>query len=252
MSITVWSYNELIQTQEDLSNKLANNSVLGFDYKHLFSALTFVVCIPLSGWLADQKFGNFKVFRAGCVLMFLGSVSLCLEILVLKNIDSNGRGSFIASIVAASLTDLVFLSGGSASLVTVFQLGLDQMPDASSTDIINYILWYFISVAVGFWSSNSLYQIIKDCSSQQLFFQIWSLYPIFCTSILLCSLFVFGEKWLIIEPKSPQSLKDIYRVLKFAAKHKSPLNRSAFTYWEEDIPSRLDLGKSRYGGPFTI
>ena len=252
MSITVWSYNELIQTQEDLSNKLANNSVSGFDFKHLFSALTFVVCIPLSGWLADQKFGNFKVFRAGCVLMFLGSVSLCLEILVLTYIDSNGRGSFIASIVAASLTNLVFLSGGSACLVTVFQFGLDQMPDASSTDTINYILWYCISVTVGFWSSNSLYQIIKDCSSQQPFFQIWSLYPIFCTSILLCSLFVFGEKWLIIEPKSPQSLKDIYRVLKFAAKHKSPLNRSAFTYWEEDIPSRLDLGKSRYGGPFTI
>ena len=51
--------------------------------------------------------------------------------------------------------------------------------------------------------------------------------------------------------KSPQSLKTIYRVLKFAAKHKSPLNRSAFTYWEEDIPSRIDLGKSKYGGPFT-
>ncbi len=29
------------------------------------------------------------------------------------------------------------------------------------------------------------------------------------------------------------------------------LNRSAFTYWEENIPSRLDLGKSRFGGPFT-
>ena len=23
------------------------------------------------------------------------------------------------------------------------------------------------------------------------------------------------------------------------------------SHWEEDIPSRLDLGKSRYGGPFT-
>ena len=89
--------------------------------------------------------------------MFLGSVLLCLGILVLTNIDSNGRGTFITSIIVASLTNLVFLSGGSACLVTVFQLGLDQMPDASSTDIINYILWFFISVAVGFWSSNSLY-----------------------------------------------------------------------------------------------
>ncbi len=70
-------------------------------------------------------------------------------------------------------------------------------------------------------------------------------------SILCCSLFLLAPKWLILEPKSPQSLKIIYQVLKFAAKHKAPLNRSALTYWEEDIPSRMDLGKSRYGGPFT-
>ena len=31
----------------------------------------------------------------------------------------------------------------------------------------------------------------------------------------------------------------------------SPVNRSAFTYWENDIPSRIDLGKNKYGGPFT-
>ena len=70
-------------------------------------------------------------------------------------------------------------------------------------------------------------------------------------TILCCSIFLLAPKWLIIEPKSPQSLKIIYQVLKFAAKHKAPLNRSALTYWEEDIPSRMDLGKSRYGGPFT-
>ncbi len=70
-------------------------------------------------------------------------------------------------------------------------------------------------------------------------------------SVVLILDFLLTKKWLIIEPKSPQSLKTIYRVLKFAAKHKAPLNRSALTYWEEDIPSRMDLGKARYGGPFT-
>ena len=54
-----------------------------------------------------------------------------------------------------------------------------------------------------------------------------------------------------MEPKSPQSLKLVFRVLKFAAKHKAPVHRSALTYWEDDIPSRIDLGKSKYGGPFT-
>ncbi len=71
-------------------------------------------------------------------------------------------------------------------------------------------------------------------------------------SIVLISDFFLTPKWLIIEPKSPQSIKTIYRVLKYAAKHKAPTNRSSFTYWEEDVPSRIDLGKTKYGGPFTV
>ena len=45
--------------------------------------------------------------------------------------------------------------------------------------------------------------------------------------------------------------KNIYKVLKYSWKHKVPEHRSAFTYWEEDIPRRIDLGKNKYGGPFT-
>ena len=41
------------------------------------------------------------------------------------------------------------------------------------------------------------------------------------------------------------------KVLKYAAKHKYPVQRSAFTYCENERPTRLDYGKSKYGGPFT-
>ena len=40
-------------------------------------------------------------------------------------------------------------------------------------------------------------------------------------------------------------------MLKYSWKHKVPERRSAFTYWEEDIPRRIDLAKNKYGGPFT-
>ena len=40
-------------------------------------------------------------------------------------------------------------------------------------------------------------------------------------------------------------------MLQYTWQHKCPERRSAFTYWEEDIPPRIDLGKSKYGGPFT-
>ena len=40
-------------------------------------------------------------------------------------------------------------------------------------------------------------------------------------------------------------------MLKYSWNHKVPEHRSAFIYWEEDIPRRIDLGKNKYGGPFT-
>ena len=42
-----------------------------------------------------------------------------------------------------------------------------------------------------------------------------------------------------------------FKVLKYSWKHKVPEHRSALTYWEEDTPRRIDLGKNKYGGPFT-
>ncbi len=43
----------------------------------------------------------------------------------------------------------------------------------------------------------------------------------------------------------------IYKVIKFAIITKHPRCRSAFTYCEDELPSRIDFGKSKYGGPFT-
>ena len=34
-------------------------------------------------------------------------------------------------------------------------------------------------------------------------------------------------------------------------RHKYPLQCSAFTFSEDDKPSRLDFAKAKYGGPFT-
>ena len=40
-------------------------------------------------------------------------------------------------------------------------------------------------------------------------------------------------------------------LLKFAVEHKSPVHRSAFTFCEDELPSRIDFGKEKYGGPFS-
>ena len=76
------------------------------------------------------------------------------------------------------------------------------------------------------------------------------LFVVAVSSLTLCFDF-FCRNWLVFEPVSQNHLKSIYSVLKYAATHKHPARRSALTYWEEDIPLRIDLGKSKYGGPFT-
>ena len=42
-----------------------------------------------------------------------------------------------------------------------------------------------------------------------------------------------------------------YSVVRYAIKHKHPECRSTFTYCEDEPPSRMDFGKSKYGGPCT-
>ena len=207
-----------------------------------------IAFVPIYGWLADVRYGNFKVFRFGASLFFVSTVltSVCL---IIKEEGVNPTVTMVA-ITAAVLGAYL---GVSACAVTALQLGLDQMPDASSDNIISFIKWFIFSGVFGVWISEIILRSTISCAfvGPDNKFIFFSLYPVLAMSILCCSIFLLVPKWLIIEPKSPQSLKIIYQVLKFAAKHKAPLNRSALTYWEEDIPSRMDLGKSRYGGPFT-
>ena len=59
------------------------------------------------------------------------------------------------------------------------------------------------------------------------------------------------RRWFLIEPGGFNPYKLVYRVTKFARQHKIPVQRSAFTYCEDELPSGLDLGKEKYGGCFT-
>ena len=54
------------------------------------------------------------------------------------------------------------------------------------------------------------------------------------------------------KPVLSNPMKLIVQVLNYAPKHKDPEQRSALTYWEEDYPTSLDIGKDKYGGPFKF
>ena len=220
-------------------------------YYGFFLLIPLVICLPLIGWLADAKFGNYKVFKAGAVLMFTAAVVNNTSSLLTENkIITEG---IVALQIIIILSCFVGVIGTATCLLTALQLGLDQMPDAAAANITSFIAWFITALFGGIWVYATVTSVLTDCVQEDRVSQIIViLLPTVCMTVVCCTLFVFGPRCLIIEPKSPRALRTIFQVLKFAAKHKAPLNRSAFTYWEEDIPSRLDLGKSKYGGPFTI
>ena len=71
------------------------------------------------------------------------------------------------------------------------------------------------------------------------------------THVASCRIVLSQKKHFYNETAGFNPFKNIYKVLKYSWKHKVPEHRSAFTYWEDDIPRRIDLGKNKYGGPFT-
>ena len=74
---------------------------------------------------------------------------LCLD-LELKNLYI---ATIFFSIVSKSLTIL----GLACFLITSLQLGLDQMPDASSANITSFVAWFVFSLFAGIWISSILY-----------------------------------------------------------------------------------------------
>ena len=216
------------------------------------TGVSVVAAAPLIGWLTDAKLGNYKVVKIGITLSLLSSVLVSLVSLL--NFNTPLEQNVTLKAVLLALISLIFWAGAFISFINSFQLSLEQIPDASAENIISLISWFAISSTTGYWVGDIVGDLLIDCVDKNytdIVYQALTLFPVMCASVTFISFHLISPKWLIIEPKSPQSLKNIYRVLKFATKHKAPLNRSALTYWEEDIPSKLDLGKSRYGGPFT-
>ena len=251
--VLIWNMlsNTVFGTQNDFYSLFYLDEEPGWVERIASLGVPFILLILsalLSGWLADVYLGHYRVAKVGFILLFASTVLQCLLVVVLEISGEN----FSMALRTLSVSVSVSLSSGSVAmlLVNLPQLGLDQMPDSSTESITSFIVWYVASFFVGYWIGEFASTIGFSCAGEN-FVVVSSLLPVVFTALVLISDIFLTPKWLIINPKSPQAMKTLYKILKFASKHKAPLNRSALTYWEEDIPSRIDLGKSRYGGPFT-
>ena len=205
---------------------------------------------PVYG-LIGERYTRYKV-------MFVGTVSLtigyCVNIAMIPVMGLLQQR--LTVILVSILTYLLYLIGMGLFQANVIQLGLDQLISAPSDKLRSYIYWFVSLMYLPSSVILAALSAVTDLHSVTLNKQVFKalVLVIFFAPVipLLVSLLTACccKKHINIEPPfSELPAKLIYKVMKYAWKHKYPVRRSAFTYAER--PSRLDLGKNRYGGPFT-
>ena len=145
-----------------------------------------------------------------------------------------------------SFAYIVHFCGHSSFAANIIQYNIDQLVGASTNELNSVIYWHILSEPLILF----LFYLLQCLFYNKYFIVVTFIASGVSVSLVLVSHSFFKHKLENISLiKNP--IKLIVRVLCYARKHKYPENRSALTYWEEEAPSRLDLGKDKYGGPFT-
>lgn len=230
--------------------------------------LSFSVFLsPLAGVLADLKFGRYKTLLCSSYLIVFEVLTIPVLATTFVVVGSKYSGSIpeaafypllvvlVGYLMVVVICLVVFLTNG-------IHFGMDQLSDSPGDHSALFIQWLvcaqYVCVMLGRASSNLAIYDVRDYLQARP--ERVSGVTLECVNLaaavagVTMSLCVVHRRkwWFLIEPAGLSPYGLAYRVLRFAWQHKVPVRRSAFTYCrEEGWPSRLDLAKQRYGGPFT-
>ena len=213
--------------------------------KIIIGAVLLVVTLPLVGWLADSCIGRYKVIYCSSLILWVALVLDTINTIIQELLDGYEHINTVVVQVLFSLTSI----GLGGFLSSIMSFGLDQLFDASTNEITAFIMWHiWTSSAPIFIVNLTSYYRVQNYHPYVLFGHLLS-----CANLTFILVTMFCcNNWLIKEPISQNPFKLIYKVSRYAIKNKYPKNRSAFTYCEDEVISRIDYGKRKYGGPFMI
>ena len=201
--------------------------------------LTFLA-FPFFGLLADIKTGRYKSIIIGVYISFIAWIIGGLAVIV---------NSFITlkPLYLSSLFFYLILQSIGYCTVhsNIVQFNIDQSVGASANQLSAIVLWHIVSPSI----------VLAITKIGKCLFKDFGLVSYIVSGVSVCTVIITNylfKHWLDTTPHIINPIKLIAKVLNYAWNNKYPRNRSALTYWEEDYPSRLDLGKEKYGGPFSV
>ena len=214
-----------------------------------------------SGRLGYHRYrpgGTFDLRHKYSILLIMGEEILILQCMVY--ITTKSQHTLVVLLFGLSGAALTVIGTGLFE-ANAIQFGLDQLLEAPTPKLIAFIHWYYWSLNVGqllvFYVIYGALLAVRQTqmyeSTKTLSVAVSSvgIFVLSVTTISALVLLCLTKKHFYIQRAGLNPFKNIYKVLKYSWNHKVPQRRSAFTYWEEDIPPRIDLGKDKYGGPFT-
>ena len=217
---------------------------------------------PLLGHLADVYLTRYRVLKSSLIVVSIivcaGSVYQDINTIASTFLNSNIFYRSPTGVFTA-IALIVYIIGFGLFDANIIQFGLDQLLEAPTPKLIAFIHWYYWSQSVGELALFYVYQCthnghmalpISDYHTAKKIFNVASFSFAVMLIILLQTtivvIFCISKKHFYIQRAGLNPFKNIYKVLEYFWKHKVPEHRSAFTYWEEDIPRRIDLGKDKY------
>ena len=231
-------------------------SVATYPMSIMYAGLAVVAMFyPLIGFFADVSCGRHKVVIVcfSLVLFSFLTLYICLvTYLVRSNYyhvwDVDPAVSVIGCI--AILVSLIGLGGYQANFI---QFGLDQLLSAPSEHLALFIHWAVWAFNLGSTAVAVIWPAYV-CLRVGLMARILLTSIPFFVIVLFMLVFVISlwkRHWFNVETRHQNPCSIILKILNFARKHNHALQRSAFTFTDNEKPSRLDFAKAIYGGPFT-
>ena len=199
---------------------------------------------PIGGWLADTRFGRYKVIHYSMWIMWTGMILATLAELLLASMGNNCPNS-IKITIYLSLCILTAIGLG-GFLSNIIHLGVDQLIDASASEITSFISWYTLTLYV----SGTFLHFIIDCVIDANNFYIKIFFVAVCLTVALSLDFLFHHI-LVNEPiVQRKSLRVILGVIKYSIRNRH-LRYSLSATANNVVPSRFEVAKHMHGGPFT-
>ena len=205
---------------------------------------------PLGAFIADVYVGRFKTLLASLWLIWVASLVTSVGAVTFYMASTQSDSGLLDAIkvpfiVLGSIFGLMMAVGLAGFKANVVQFGADQLLEAPGEELSFFIHWYVWSEYVG----NGLAEVIftfYSCSSKTVI-ALMSFLPLIITLGLMCVICYScsAYTWFTTVPENHNPYKMVLRILNFARTH------SSVTHYDDKPVKRLDLGKQRYGGPYT-